>query len=142
MTAVLIVLLRVAGFGLLLLAVVHFPIAKRLNWRDDAKLLTPVNAAIFHVHAFFICLVLVMMGLPCLLDPSVFLERSRGAAWLTWSFAGFWWIRLYVQWFVYSADLWRGKRLETILHCWFTVVWTSLAVLFSMCGLVQAGWFA
>ena len=134
------ILLRIAGVGLLLLAVLHVPIGRHLQWREDAARLTPVNESIFHVHAFFICLVLVMMALPCLCDPAVFLEKSRAGAWLAWSFAAFWTTRLYFQWFVYRADLWRGKRTETWMHGWFTLVWTALAALFAACGSVQAGW--
>src|SRR5882672_2484336 len=59
------ILLRVAGAGLILLAGLHLSIGRHLNWCEDAARLSPVNAAIFHVHTFFICFVLVMMGLPC-----------------------------------------------------------------------------
>ena len=135
------ILLRIAGAGLILLAILHIPIGRHLKWREDAARLTAVNASIFHVHTFFICVVLVMMGLPCLFDPMAFLEKSRSAAWLAWSFAAFWGIRLYFQWFVYRADLWRGKRMETIVHWWFTLIWTALAALFAACGLWQAGWW-
>lgn len=137
MTLPLVLLLRVAGAGLILLAVLHLPIGRHLKWREDAARLTQVNAAVFHVHTFFICLVLVIMGLPCLLDPTVFLERSRAGAWMAWSYSAFWAIRLYFQWFVYRADLWRGKRMETAIHLWFTVIWTALALLFAACGLLQ-----
>jgi len=133
-------LLRIAGTGLILLALVHIPIGRHLKWREDAARLTPVNASIFRVHTLFICLVLVMMGLPCVLDPLVFLEKSRAAKWMTWSFSAFWFTRLYVQWFVYEVDLWRGKRMETTVHWWFTLVWAALALLFATCGLHQAGW--
>ena len=135
------VALRLAGAGLILLAVLHVPIARHLRWRDDAARLTPTNAAIFRVHAFFICVVLVMMGLPCAVDPRVFLERSRAGAWLAWSFAAFWTIRLYCQWFVYPADLWRGRRMETAMHWWFTLVWAALAAVFAACGLWQLGFW-
>ena len=131
--------LRFAGAGLILLAFVHIPIGKHLKWSEDAARLTPVNASIFRVHTFFICLVLVMMGLPCLFDPLVFMEKSRAGAWLAWSFSAFWVIRLYFQWFVYRTEFWRGKRRETLVHCWFTIVWASLAALFAVCGLVQLG---
>ncbi len=134
------ILLRIAGAGLILLAVLHVPIGRHLNWREDVARLTPINASIFHVHNFFICVVLVMMGLPCVFDPQVFLEQSRAGAWLSWSFAIFWAIRLYFQWFVYQADLWRGKRMETCMHWWFTFVWSALTLLFAACGIVQRGW--
>ncbi len=73
-------------------------------------------------------------------DPASFLTPTRAAAWVSWSFAAFWAIRLYCQWFVYAADLWRGKRLETWMHAGFTLVWTALTALFSACGAVQVGW--
>ena len=140
MTPFLPILLRIAGGGLILLALLHIPIGRQLRWSEDSRNLTPVNAAIFHVHTFFICLVLVLMGLPCLLEPAVFLTPTHAGAWVSWSFAAFWAIRLYFQWFVYAADLWRGKRLETWMHAGFTLVWTALTALFSTCGAVQVGW--
>jgi len=69
------VLLRIAGAGLILLAFLHIPIARQLQWREDAKRMSPPNTAIFHVHAFFICVVLVIMGLPSLFEPHIFLVR-------------------------------------------------------------------
>jgi hypothetical protein len=140
MIDILALLLRIAGSGLILLSVLHIPIGKRLQWAEDCKRLTPVNESVFHVHTFFICLVLVMMGLPCLIDPSIFLTPSPAGAWIAWSFAAFWAIRLYFQWFVYKADLWRGKPMETAVHWWFTLIWISLSGVFAACGAVQAGW--
>ena len=125
---------------MLLLAILHIPIGRQLRWSEDARKLTPVNAAVFHVHTFFICVVLVMMALPCVLEPGIFIEKSRAGAWLCWSISCFWALRLYFQWFVYQADLWRGKRMETAIHLWFTLIWSALAALFGVCGLVQAGW--
>src|SRR5690349_4280776 len=106
------ILLRIAGAGLILLAVVHVPIGRHLKWREEGSRMSLVNASIFRVHTCFICFVLVMMGLPCLLDPAAFLQRSRAGAWLAWSFSAFWATRLYFQWFVYPWNLWSGKRFE------------------------------
>ena len=133
-------LLRLAGAGLILLAGLHVPIGRHLKWREEGARLSPVNRSIFHVHSFFICFVLVMMGLPCLLEPSVFLESTRAGAWSAWSFSLFWSVRLYFQWFVYPTDLWRGRRMETLVHAWFTIVWAWLAALFAACGAWLAGW--
>lgn len=141
MTDSLTLLLRMAGLGLILLAILHAPIGKQLKWVEDARRLTPVNASIFHVHTFFICVVLVMMGLPCLLEPDIFLKPTRAGLWFTWSISAFWAIRLYFQWFVYPPDLWRGKRLETFVHVWFTLVWAALSALFGICGMLQTGWW-
>lgn len=140
MSELLILALRITGIGLILLAFAHIPIGRRLGWREDASKLSPVNAAIFHVHTFFICLVLVLMGVPCLLDPNIFLVATRAGAWISWSFAAFWAIRLYCQWFVYGPELWRGKPLETFLHGVFTLIWSGLTAIFTACGLWQLGW--
>lgn len=136
MTELLAILLRAAGTGLILLAIVHIPISKQLKWREDAARLSAVNEAIFHVHALFICIVLVMMALPCIFEPAVFLEKSRAARWLAWSFSGFWALRLYTQWFIYPVSLWCGKPFETKMHWFFTFVWLSLASLFAACAII------
>lgn len=138
----LLITLRVSGAGLLVLAALHIPIGRELRWREDASRMSPANEAVFHVHTLFICLTIVMMGLPCLVDPSVFLEPTRGGAWLSWSFAAFWAARLYCQFFVYSPELWRGKRRETVVHWIFTALWLSLATLFAICGCRQLGWWS
>jgi len=139
MIEILSILLRFAGLGLISLAFLHIPIGRRLNWRNDAALLSPVNGSIFHVHTFFICLVLILMGLPCLIEPEIFLIPSRAGLWLSWSICVFWTLRLYCQFFVYRADLWRGKRMETTMHWIFTIIWLALGLVFGATGLVQLG---
>lgn len=142
MTAYLTILLRMAGIGLILLALIHVPIGKRLKWKEQGALLSPENEAVFHVHTFFICCTLVIMGLPACLAPEVFLEKSGMARWMAWSFSGFWLVRLYCQWFVYRPGLWQGKRLETSIHYLFTGLWLALATVFGLCGAVQNGWLS
>lgn len=133
--------LKLAGAGFILLAIAHVPLGRHLNWKEDTAKMTPANHAVFHVHNLFICVVLVAMGLPCLLDSRVLLEPSRAGLWGTWTLSVFWAVRLYCQWFVYPRSLWQGKRMEGIFHWTFTGVWTLLVLLFAACGLVQLGWF-
>jgi len=140
MTSTLCILLRIAGAVLLLLAAMHVPLSRRLKWYEESLLLSPVNAAVFRVHTLFICLILILMGLPCIADPSVFIERNRASGWLAWTFAAFWSVRLYVQWFVFPRTLWLGKRFETKVHFIFTAIWIFLAALFVICGARHAAW--
>lgn len=142
MNATLEILLRIAGAGLVLLAFLHIPIGRKLRWREDARKLNPENEQIFHVHTFFICLTVVLMALPCLVSPSIFLVRTQAGQWITASIALFWIVRLYFQFFVYRSDLWRGKRLETFVHGWFVLIWLALGLLFGACFMVQRGWLA
>jgi len=140
MNSTLAILLRIAGAVLLLLAAIHGPISRRLKWSEESLLLSPINAAIFRVHTLFICLILLLMGLPCIADPWVFLQRSRAGGWLAWMFAAFWTARLYAQWFVFPQTLWFGKRFETKVHFIFTGIWIFLAGLFLTCGARQVAW--
>ena len=133
-------LVRVAGATLILLAGLHVPVGRHLKWREERARLSPANAIIFLVHTFFICFVLVMMGLPCLLEPAVLLEKSRAGLWLAWSFSAFWTVRLFFQWFVFPKSLWHGKQMETIAHISFSILWLGLSALFTACGLWQMGW--
>lgn len=139
MNEILTVLLRAAGCGLIALALAHVAIARKLRWREEALLMSRENGQIFLVHAFFLCLGLALMGLPCVFAPEIFLEKSKAGLWVSASLAIFWSLRLYFQFFVYHGDLWRGKRLETRLHWFFSLVWLGLVGVFGACALVQAG---
>ncbi len=49
---------------------------------------------------------------------------------LVLGFAFFWSIRLFMQLFVYSPKLWRGKVFETIAHVFFTLFWIYISAVF------------
>lgn len=134
------ILLRVAGAGLLVLAFLHLPIARRLRWREEAARMSDLNAVVFHVHAFFVVLVLIMMGLPALVEPTVYLDPTRPGLWACTMIAFFWTCRLIAQWSVYRPSWWKGLPFETAMHWFFTFVWLFLALLFSACAARQAGW--
>jgi len=134
------ILLRIAGAGLVMLAFLHIPIGRKLRWREDGRKLSPENEQVFHVHTFFVCLTVILMALPCLFAPYVFLMKSEAGKWIAGSFALFWAVRLYCQFFVYRSDLWSGKRLETFVHWCFALIWLALALVFGACFLVQRGW--
>lgn len=134
------ILLRFAGAGLLALALLHLPISRRLRWREEAARMSEVNAAVFHVHTFFVMLILLAMGLPALLDPRVFLDPTRAGLWATSSIAVFWTCRLIAQWTVYRQGWWKGRPLETAIHWLFSIIWLLLVLLFGACAGRQIGW--
>lgn len=131
--------LRVAGAGLILLALLHIPISRELKWKEEGRLLSPMNESVFHVHAFFICLVLVIMGLPSLLSPQALLEKSQLGKWTAVCWSAFWFIRLYCQWFVYRSVLWKGNPRDTVIHYWFTLVWIYLTTVYGLVAAFQFG---
>lgn len=124
-----------------MLALLHICIARQLRWKEEATRMSAANASIFHVHALFICLVLVLMGLPSMLSPSALLEHSALGRWTATSWAVFWLFRLYCQWFVYPAALWKGKPKETVIHLAVTLLWVGLATLYGAVALWQFEWY-
>ena len=123
--------LQIVGSSLLLLSIMHVVIAKRLNWKQDLSSLTPINRQIFYVHAFFICLVLSLIGALCLLEPSSLLSRTPLARLVLIGLVIFWGTRLVFQWFVYDAAHWRGNRTNTAVHLLFTLLWSYYTLVFA-----------
>ena len=115
--------LRIVGGSLILLAIAHVYFARHLNWRLDATKLSPVNRQIFHVHTFFICMILVLTGVLALCIPEALTTRSPLARLVLIGHVIFWGTRLLFQWFVYDPTHWRGHRLNTTAHVLFTLLW-------------------
>ena len=115
--------LRLAGLLQILLALLHLDFPRRFRWREELASLSLLNRQMFHVHTFFVCLVLVLFGALSLLAPDALLEPTRLARLVLFGIALFWAVRLYCQWFVYDPRLWRGQRFETTMHFVFTAVW-------------------
>ena len=130
-------ILRIAGAGLVILALLHIPIARYLRWKEESARMSELNATVFFVHAFFVCVVLLAMGLPAMIEPGVFLAPSRAARWMTSSFAIFWLFRLIAKWTVYRQPWWKGRVFETAMHWFATCVWALLTALFAACAFRQ-----
>ena len=129
--------LQIAGSLLLLLAVAHFYIAERFQWRAESRRLSAFNGQAFLVHAAFIALILAMMGALALFWPHELLRPTPLGLPIAGGLTLFWAIRLYAQLFVYDAALWRGKRFETIVHYGFSLFWLYLTLLFGTCLYIQ-----
>src|SRR3954447_25971110 len=114
------VLLRVCGSFLLGLFVLNFFVPKRFNWAEELPRLSLLNRRIMQVHAIFIAMILLMMGLLLVTMPQELLAPRPLSRAVTAGLAAFWAVRLWMQWFLYDAVLWRGKRFETFMHFAFS----------------------
>ena len=123
--------LRIVGASLIALSLAHLFFARHLEWRKDAARLTPVNRQIFLVHAFFLCMILTMMGALCLLAPQSLLVPTPLGRMILIGLVIFWGTRLAFQWFVYDSSLWRGNRLNTVAHVAFTLLWSYYTCVFA-----------
>jgi hypothetical protein len=113
--------LKTIGLLLIVLALVHAIFPKYFNWKKELESLSLVNRQMMTIHTFFIALTVFLMGLLCLTSSKEKILLGLGI---------FWTIRLFIQFFGYSSALWKGKKLETIIHIIFSLLWLYLSTIF------------
>ena len=59
------------------------------------------------------------------------LEPTRLARAVLAGLTGFWVLRMLMQWFFYSSEIWRGDRFKTIMHGVFSVAWVYVSAVFA-----------
>jgi hypothetical protein len=123
--------LKIIGFLLVLLALVHVIFPKYFNWKEEFKSLSLINRQMMTVHTFFIALIVFLMGLLCLTSTTELIETRLGKT-ISLGLGLFWTARLFIQFFVYSRELWKGKTFETLIHILFSGLWIYLSIIFFM----------
>ena len=120
---------KTIGILLMALALVHIIFPKYFNWEEELKSLSLINKQMMTVHTFFIAITVFMMGLLCLSSTNELIETKLGKT-ICLGFGIFWLLRLLIQFFVYSTQLWKGKKFETIVHIVFSFLWFYLSFVF------------
>lgn len=121
--------LKIIGILLVALALLHVVFPRYFRWKATTTSLERVTREILYVHTFFIAFTVLLMGLLCLSSAELLLSTTLGSR-ICLGLAAFWTIRLFFQFFGYSAELWKGKRFETIVHIAFSCLWLYLSVVF------------
>lgn len=117
------------GTLLVILAFVHIIFPKYFNWKNELKTLSLINRQMMTIHTFFIALTVFLMGVLCLTSSNELTETILGKK-ISLGFGIFWTIRLFIQFFGYSSELWRGKRFETSIHILFSIFWIYISTVF------------
>jgi hypothetical protein len=120
---------KITGVLLIALALFHIVFPKYFNWDKELKSLSLINRQMMVVHSFFIALTVFLMGLLCLTSSRELIETKLGKK-ISLGLAIFWTVRLVIQFFGYSNDLWKGKKFETFMHIIFSFLWTYLSIIF------------
>lgn len=115
----------------MILALAHLPIHRHFKWKDETASLTLLTRQVFHVHTFFVALVVWMFGALTFFFADELLQPSKLSTIILLGFAVFWMVRLFVQFFVYDSALWRGKRFETVMHVLFTCFWIYCVIVYA-----------
>lgn len=121
--------LKIIGIVLIILALIHVVFPKYFNWDKELKSLSLINRQMMYVHAFFIGLLLFLMGILCFVFNDEIINTRLGNI-IAFGFFIFWFVRLIFQFFVYSRKLWYTKTFETFIHIVFSGLWMYLSIIF------------
>ena len=121
--------LRIIGSLLMILGLIHVGFPRHFKWKEELKSLSLINKQMMEVHTFFLALTVFLMGLLCVISTHDLIHTDLGKT-ISLGFSVFWLIRLYFQFFVYSSEFWKGKKLETSIHVLFIFFWAYLSLIF------------
>jgi hypothetical protein len=126
--------LKIIGFLLILLAIVHVIFPKYFDWESQLSTLSLINREMMYIHTFFIAFVVLLMGILCVTSSSELVSTSLGNR-ICLGLGIFWGTRFLIQFFGYSSQLWKGKPFETIVHVLFSLLWGYLTFIFLKIGI-------
>jgi len=135
----LIVLLRVAGASLVVLALLHAVFWRALNWDREVERLSPLNARVFAVQTFFIAFVLLALGLLSLARPELLLVRSELARVLLFGVVAFWVARLLIQPLVFDHLMRDGWTRSALVRIGAPLLWAAYVAVYGVALLRQFG---
>ncbi|MEO8074505.1 MAG: hypothetical protein ABI686_14810, partial [Acidobacteriota bacterium] len=121
--------LKIIGVMMIVLALVHGVFPKHFDWKTELRPLSLINRQVMYVHTFFIAVIVFLMGILCLTSTREIVETNLGQN-LALGLGIFWFLRLLIQFFGYSSELWKGKTFETTIHILFSMLWTYFSVIF------------
>jgi hypothetical protein len=121
--------LQIVGLLQIALALLHGAFPKRFGWKQEFASVSVLSRQIMYVHTFFVALIVFLMGVLCFTSAPDLINTSLGKR-VCLGLGVFWGLRLLIQFFGYSSELWRGKRLETSIHIIFSALWVYLTATF------------
>jgi hypothetical protein len=121
--------LKIIGILLIVIALLHFTFPRYFNWKRELMPLSAINRQLMYVHSFFIAFVVFLIGLLSLTSPDELIGTALGKR-ISLGLGIFWAARLYVQFFGYSSEVWKGKTFETGVHVVFAILWTYISAVF------------
>jgi hypothetical protein len=124
--------LKIIGWLLMLLSLLHVFVPGYLNWKKDLAPISLMNRQMMMTHMIFIAITVFSIGLLCVSSTEDLLSTPLGTK-LCLGLALFWGLRLVFQFFGYSAELWRGKKFETFIHVMAVGFWVYMTVVFGLC---------
>lgn len=122
--------LRIVGLLMFGIVLLNFAVWKRFGWMQEIQRLSLLTRQVFIVHSFYIMLSVAAFGALSLLWPRTLVEETLLARLVLIFLVVFWGSRFIAQLFYYDASLWRGQRMNTIIHFTFTGVWAYFTTIY------------
>ena len=121
--------LKIIGICLILLSIMHVGFPTYFKWKKELASLSLINREMMYIHTLFIGIITLMMGILSFFYSSQMINLEFGRT-IAAGLSIFWFIRLVVQFFGYSSKLWRGKKMETVIHVVFSIFWAYLSIIY------------
>ena len=120
--------LYIAAAAQLAVAVLNLFLVRIMKWEESVARMPQLVREVFHVHAWFITITLVIFGVVTIRFAGELAAGTNDLGrWLAAGIGIFWLIRWLMQFFYYNSSHWRGKRTETIVHIVLIFLYGSLA---------------
>ncbi len=126
-------LLIAAAVGQLIIAVINLRLIKLLGWEDDLANMSLLVREVFHVHKWFISIIMVIFAVLTLRFPGDLAGGSELGRWLAGAIGAFWGIRTWMQWGFYSACHRHESRGKLAVHWTLTICYGGAALAY-LCG--------
>src|SRR5690606_38656006 len=117
-----------------LLSIIHIRFPKNFTWAKEFGEMSLITRQMMYAHTFIVMLVVLLLGVLCLTSAALFISSDVGHR-ICLVMGLFWGLRLFFQFFVYSKELWKGKRFESVVHIVFSLFWVYFTVVFLIAGL-------
>ena len=120
--------LCIAAAAQLLVAGLNLFLVRIMKWEEVVARMPQLVREVFHVHAWFITITLVIFGVVTIRFAGELAAGTNDLGrWLAAGIGIFWLIRWLMQFFYYNSSHWRGKRAETIVHIVLIFLYGSFA---------------
>jgi len=120
-----------AGVIMAALVALNVYVPVRFCWREEMARLSLLNRQVFQAHSIFLVLTLGLFSALLLTCAEALAEPTRLARAVLIGLTIFWGLRLLMQFFFYSPRIWRGHRLNTVMHVVFSAIWIYFTALFA-----------
>ncbi len=113
------------------IAILNLFLVRIMNWKEDLNRLPLLIREVFHVHSWFISLILTLFAV---MTWRFGAEMARGTnpacTWLAGGIGIFWLFRAFLQIGYYSSSHWKGRVDRTLIHIACLIVYGGMALVY------------